>query len=118
MFATSLISLAGWLTIYTSNSYEQILVGRAISGIATGMASVPTTVYVAEIASSKLRSTMVTWTSVFTAFAVFIVYIFGYIFKVNVHEFVFKSVASRSRISLLSRFLFRKIIINYSFKQV
>ncbi|CAL1682959.1 unnamed protein product [Lasius platythorax] len=81
MFATSLISLAGWVTIYTSNSYEQILVGRAICGISMGMATIPTTVYVAETVSSKLRSTMVTWTSVFTAFALLIVYIFGYILR-------------------------------------
>lgn len=84
MFVTSLISLAGWVTIYMSNSYVQILIGRGISGIATGMASVPTTVYVAEIAGAKWRGTMVTWTSISIALGVLIVYIFGYIFKVNV----------------------------------
>lgn len=81
MFATSCISLVGWVTIYLSNSYEQILVGRAISGIATGMSSVPTTVYSAEVAISRWRGTMVTWTSVCTAFSVLIVYTFGYFFK-------------------------------------
>ncbi|XP_050450136.1 facilitated trehalose transporter Tret1-2 homolog isoform X1 [Cataglyphis hispanica] len=81
LLVTSLISLAGWVTIYMSNSYEQILVGRTISGISTGMASVPTTVYSAEIAGPKWRGTMVTWTSITTAVGVLIVYIFGYIFK-------------------------------------
>ncbi|XP_072760499.1 trehalose transporter 1-like protein isoform X1 [Anoplolepis gracilipes] len=81
MFMTSLISLAGWVTIYMSNSYGQILVGRTISGISTGMASVPTTVYAAEISGPKWRGTMVTWTSISIALGVLIVYIFGYIFK-------------------------------------
>ncbi|KAL6259861.1 hypothetical protein P5V15_009771 [Pogonomyrmex californicus] len=81
MFVTSFISMAGWVTIYMSNSYTQILIGRAISGISTGMASVPTTVYVAEIAGPKWRGTMVTWTSISIALGVLIVYIFGYIIK-------------------------------------
>lgn len=81
MFVTSLISMSGWVTIYMSNSYVQILIGRTISGIATGMASVPTTVYAAEIAGTKWRGTMVTWTSISIALGVLIVYIFGYIFK-------------------------------------
>jgi len=88
MFVTSLISLAGWVTIYMANSYMQILIGRGISGISTGMASVPTTVYVAEIAGTKWRGTMITWTSVSIALGVLLVYIFGYIFKVIVaHSF-------------------------------
>ncbi|KAM0735370.1 Facilitated trehalose transporter Tret1-2-like protein [Formica fusca] len=83
LFMTSLISLAGWVTIYTSNSYMQILVGRTISGIATGMSAVPITVFAAEIAGSKWRGSMITWTSISTALGVLIVYIFGYILKDN-----------------------------------
>lgn len=83
LFVTSLISVIGWVTIYLSYSYEQIVAGRVISGVATGMASVPTTVYVAEIASPKLRGTMVTWTSISIATGVLLVYIFGYALKVN-----------------------------------
>ncbi|XP_011255976.2 facilitated trehalose transporter Tret1 [Camponotus floridanus] len=81
MFVTSLIALAGWMIIYMSNSYEQILVGRIISGISAGMSSVPTTVYVAEITGPKWRGTMMTWTSFSFALGVLLVYIFGYIFK-------------------------------------
>ncbi|GAB1859078.1 Sugar transporter ERD6-like 4 [Camponotus japonicus] len=81
MFMTSLISLTGWVTIYMSNSYEQILVGRTISGVSAGMASVLTTVYVAEITGPKWRGTMITWTSISIALSVLLVYIFGYIFK-------------------------------------
>ncbi|XP_020286894.1 facilitated trehalose transporter Tret1-2 homolog isoform X2 [Pseudomyrmex gracilis] len=81
MFVTSLISLAGWIIIYSANNFEMILVGRVISGIATGMASVPSTVYIAEISGSKWRGTMVTWTSISIALGVLIVYIFGLFFK-------------------------------------
>lgn len=83
LLITSIVSIVGWLVIYLSGTYEQILVGRIISGIATGTASVPATVYSAEIASPKWRSTMVTWTSISIAIGVLIVYIFGYAFKVN-----------------------------------
>ncbi|XP_054007576.1 facilitated trehalose transporter Tret1-2 homolog [Hylaeus anthracinus] len=83
LLITSIVSVAGWIVIYTSGSYQQILVGRIISGIATGSASVPATVYSAEVASPKWRATMVTWTSVAIAIGVLIVYIFGYLFKDN-----------------------------------
>lgn len=84
LLVTSVISMIGWLIIYISGSYEQILAGRAISGIATGLASVPATVYTAEIAGTpKLRSTMVTWTSISIAVGVLVVYIYGYMFQDN-----------------------------------
>ncbi|XP_076183385.1 trehalose transporter 1-like protein isoform X2 [Ptiloglossa arizonensis] len=83
LLITSIVSFLGWLVIYFSGTYEQILVGRVISGIATGSASVPATVYSAEVAAPKWRATMVTWTSVFIAIGVLIVYIFGYLFKDN-----------------------------------
>ncbi|XP_031848104.2 trehalose transporter 1-like protein isoform X2 [Nomia melanderi] len=83
LLITSVLSILGWLIIYFSRTYEQILVGRIISGIATGSASVPATVYSAEVASPAWRSTMVTWTSVAIAIGILIVYIFGYLFKDN-----------------------------------
>ncbi|KAK9293442.1 hypothetical protein QLX08_011619 [Tetragonisca angustula] len=83
LLITSVISFIGWFVIYLAGTYEQILVGRIISGIATGTASVPATVYSAEVASPKWRSTMATWTSIAIAIGVLIVYIFGYAFKDN-----------------------------------
>ena len=79
----SAVSLVGWLTIYISASFEQIIIGRVLSGIATGLAAVPATVYAAEVSSSKWRSTVVTWTSIAIAFGVLVVYIFGFIFPVQ-----------------------------------
>lgn len=86
LLITSVLSILGWLIIYFSQTYEQILVGRIISGLATGSASVPATVYCAEVASPAWRSTMVTWTSVAIAIGVLIVYIFGYLFKVSAEK--------------------------------
>nr|XP_012139367.1 PREDICTED: facilitated trehalose transporter Tret1 isoform X2 [Megachile rotundata] len=83
LLITSVLSIVGWIVIYMSGSYKQILVGRIISGLATGSASVPATVYSAEVASPKWRATMVTWTSIAIAIGVLIVYIFGYAFKDN-----------------------------------
>ncbi|CAK9801244.1 Facilitated trehalose transporter Tret1-2 homolog [Anthophora plagiata] len=83
LLITSIVSIVGWLVIYLAGTYEQILVGRIISGIATGTSSVPATVYSAEVASPKWRSTMVTWTSLAIAIGVLIVYVFGYTFKDN-----------------------------------
>ncbi|GAB1859082.1 Probable polyol transporter 4 [Camponotus japonicus] len=83
LFVTSLISLTGWVTIYMSNSYEQILIGRIITGISTGMSVISATLYVTEIAESKWRGTMAAWINISDNIAVLIVYIFGYIFKDN-----------------------------------
>ncbi|CAK9833441.1 Facilitated trehalose transporter Tret1-2 homolog [Anthophora retusa] len=83
LLITSIVSIVGWLVIYLAGTYEQILIGRIISGIATGTSSVPATVYSAEVASPKWRSTMVTWTSLAIAIGVLIVYVFGYMFEDN-----------------------------------
>ncbi|GAB1859077.1 Solute carrier family 2, facilitated glucose transporter member 8 [Camponotus japonicus] len=81
MVVASLISVAGWVTIYLAKSYGVLLVGSSISGISTGMAAAPATIYVAEIAEPKWRGTMVTWTSLYFSIGGLLVYIFGYVFK-------------------------------------
>lgn len=81
LLMVSIISFIGWIIIYMSKNYEQILIGRAISGIGTGLGSIPATVYSGEIANIKWRGTMVTWTGGFIALGVLIVYFFGCIFK-------------------------------------
>ncbi|GAB1859081.1 Solute carrier family 2, facilitated glucose transporter member 8 [Camponotus japonicus] len=83
LFVTSLISLTGWVTICMSNSYEQILIGRIITGISGGLSVISTTLYVVEIAETKWRDTMLAWVCISGNLAILIVYIFGYIFKDN-----------------------------------
>lgn len=60
-----------------------ILVGRVLSGISMGLASVPATVYSAEVTSPEMRCSTLTWTSVAIACGILVVYIFGYIFPVR-----------------------------------
>ncbi|XP_015602755.1 facilitated trehalose transporter Tret1-2 homolog isoform X2 [Cephus cinctus] len=83
ILSTSVVSLSGWIIIYLSANFEQLLIGRLLSGIATGLASVPATVYAAEVSVPKLRSIVVTWTSIAIAVGILIVYILGYIFQDN-----------------------------------
>ncbi|KAF7995623.1 hypothetical protein HCN44_006730 [Aphidius gifuensis] len=83
LLTTSTFSLIGWFLIYMSTNYENLIVGRIIGGIATGLASVPATVYTAEITESAWRSTVVTWSSIAIALGILIVYIFGYIIEDN-----------------------------------
>ncbi|XP_011297470.1 facilitated trehalose transporter Tret1-2 homolog [Fopius arisanus] len=83
LLVTSTFSLIGWLLIYMSTDYEKLIVGRVIGGIATGLASVPATVYTAEIADSEWRSTLVTWSSMAIAVGILLVYIFGYFVQEN-----------------------------------
>ncbi|KAJ8687236.1 hypothetical protein QAD02_023030 [Eretmocerus hayati] len=83
LLITSGTSLISWLIIAFSKTYDQILGGRFLSGIAIGLASVSATVYAAEVTSPALRSTTLTWTSITIAGGVVIVYTFGYIFQDN-----------------------------------
>ncbi|KAK0166557.1 hypothetical protein PV328_004964 [Microctonus aethiopoides] len=83
LMVTSCFSLIGWLLIYMSTNYEKLVVGRIISGIATGLASVPASVYTAEISVSSWRGTMVTWSSIAIAMGILLVYIIGYFLQGN-----------------------------------
>lgn len=86
LLVVSVVSLIGWLVIYFATNYEQVIVGRLISGLASGLASVPATVYTAEVATPKMRGTIVTWTSIAIALGILIVYIFGYFIQVNMYN--------------------------------
>ncbi|XP_046480162.1 facilitated trehalose transporter Tret1-2 homolog isoform X1 [Neodiprion pinetum] len=83
IMTTSFVSLVGWLVIYFSPSFGCVLTGRAICGVAVGLASAPSTIYAAEVAGSKLRGIVVTWTSVSIATGVLIVYMLGFFCKEN-----------------------------------
>ncbi|KAH0547490.1 facilitated trehalose transporter Tret1-2 homolog [Cotesia glomerata] len=83
LMVTSTFSLIGWVLIYMSTNYEKLVVGRIIAGIATGLASVPATVYTAEVADPLWRSVMVTWSSIAIALGILLVYVFGYFLQDN-----------------------------------
>jgi len=86
VLAQNVPALVGWLLLAAppllggsgaADSIPQILAGRALTGMATGMGSVPGTVYVAEMASKPLRVVFVTWTSIAMAIGILFVYVLG-----------------------------------------
>lgn len=56
------LPLGPWLGL--DRDLGAVYVGRILTGLATGMGSVPATVYVAETCLKQLRGMLVTWTSI------------------------------------------------------
>lgn len=83
MLSTSAVSAIAWLLIYFASNVTHVLIGRAVSGVAIGLASVPATVYAAEISAPKLRGIVVTWTSVAIAIGILVIYTLGYLLEVS-----------------------------------
>lgn len=85
LLSLNLPGLAGWILLATtqvdsgsgSGFLWQVYAGRLLTGVSTGMASVPATVYVAEAADQYLRGMLVTWTSIFVSLGILLVYLFG-----------------------------------------
>ncbi|XP_049772273.1 facilitated trehalose transporter Tret1-like [Schistocerca cancellata] len=74
--------LAGWLLLAlcpqpARDHAAQLYAGRLLTGLATGLASVPATVYLGETAPPRLRSTFVTWTSLSISAGILLAYALG-----------------------------------------
>ncbi|XP_069699283.1 facilitated trehalose transporter Tret1-like isoform X2 [Periplaneta americana] len=84
LLSVNVPGLAGWIVLATANAGNdfliQIYVGRLLTGLSTGMASVPATVYMAEAADQALRGMLVTWPSIFMALGMMLVYLLGFCF--------------------------------------
>lgn len=100
----NITSLVGWSVVaaayYTphSHQYGVLLCGRFLTGIATGelitiayvvysdvfvgLCGTPAAIYMAEVASSELRSVFTTWVSLFYAIGILFVYLLGFLLKV------------------------------------
>lgn len=81
------VAFIGWLLIalafYLNNTqYSVLLIGRILTGLATGLSSAPATVYMVEVASVEMRSVFTTWTGISFATGIVIVYILGFMFQV------------------------------------
>lgn len=82
----NIITFLGWILIAfaydrTDNQYVILLTGRILTGLSTGLSSMPATVYVAEISCPKWRGILTTASSIAFASAILIVYILGFIFQ-------------------------------------
>lgn len=53
-----------------------------------GLCGTPAAIYMAEVASSELRSVFTTWVSLFYAIGILFVYLLGFLFKVFIHNTV------------------------------
>lgn len=106
----NITALLGWSVVtaayYTpqSHQYEVLLCGRFLTGIATGelisedrfqvdfsnvfvgLCGTPAAIYMAEVASSELRSVFTTWVSLFYAIGILFVYLLGFLLKVFIQK--------------------------------
>ncbi|XP_066251796.1 facilitated trehalose transporter Tret1-like [Euwallacea similis] len=83
--ATTLIGWSILATAYyvTDHQYKILLLGRFMTGLAAGLCGTPAAIYMAEVASSELRSVFTTWVSLFYAIGIFFVYVLGLILQSN-----------------------------------
>lgn len=77
-------AIIGWLCITIQPSLMQLYIGRLLTGLACGLSSVPSTVYMAESSTAAQRGYLMTGTSIAISLGVAIVYILGLIFQVNI----------------------------------
>lgn len=87
----NIISLLGWIFIgcapdESDARFIMLITGRVVSGVACGLGSTPATVYLSEISTPEMRDILTTWTSVFVAIGVLIIYTLGFFFKVSIFE--------------------------------
>lgn len=76
-------AIIGWLCITIQPSLMQLYIGRLLTGLACGLSSVPSTVYMAESSTAAQRGYLMTGTSIAISLGVAIVYILGLIFQEN-----------------------------------
>ncbi|KAJ9592466.1 hypothetical protein L9F63_015882, partial [Diploptera punctata] len=72
--------LLGWFTLALTPSPTNVpllYLGRVLTGLGTGMASIPGCVYIAEISDQRLRGMLVTWPSIGISVGILIVYVLG-----------------------------------------
>ena len=88
LMSVNVVTFLGWAIITLAyqipeHQYSIILAGRLLTGMSTGLASMPSSVYMAEVSSPKLRGIFTTASAVFFSLGVLVVYFLGYMFKVG-----------------------------------
>ncbi len=73
--------LIGTLVVVFSNSYESIIIGRVLQGLATGAISVIGPMYVAEVAPASLRGRYVSFYQLTLTFGIVCAYFTSYLFS-------------------------------------
>lgn len=90
LVVVNLIAIVSWLVIGFSSRVDanllfiQLMIGRAIIGVAFGMITTPAIMYSSEICHPKLRGRLtVLSTPFFVAFGMLVVYLLGYLIPVS-----------------------------------
>ncbi|KAI5753727.1 hypothetical protein M8J77_002824 [Diaphorina citri] len=73
----------GWFLMAFEPTLTRIYIGRILTGLATGLASTPGSVYAAECTMSTLRGYLMSGSSVFLCLGILVVNILGLVFKDN-----------------------------------
>ncbi|XP_069699239.1 facilitated trehalose transporter Tret1-like isoform X2 [Periplaneta americana] len=86
LLALNVPFMLGWLTlafIPSPVSTPLLYLGRILTGLGTGMASIPACVYIAEVSDHAWRGMLVTWPSIGISAGILVVYILGALLKDN-----------------------------------
>lgn len=73
-----IVCSAGWVIIASSYSIPQLLVGRFVTGFATGLASTPGSVYLAEISTPRFTAALTSCTSLFASLGIMLIYLLAF----------------------------------------
>ncbi|KAJ9592807.1 hypothetical protein L9F63_015529 [Diploptera punctata] len=78
--------IIGWTILCVAPSpapLYMLYIGRVLTGIGSGMVSIPACVYIGEMATDRLRGVLVTWPSICMSIGVFLIYVIGLGIKSN-----------------------------------
>ncbi|XP_043279052.1 facilitated trehalose transporter Tret1-like isoform X2 [Venturia canescens] len=78
---SGIVCSVGWIIIATSYTVTQLLFGRFVTGFATGLASTPACVYLAEISIPRYTAMLTTCSSLFISIGIMLIYFLGFIIK-------------------------------------
>ncbi|XP_026688020.1 facilitated trehalose transporter Tret1-like [Diaphorina citri] len=73
----------GWFLMAFEPTLTRIYIGRILTGLATGLASTPGSVYAAECTLSTLRGYLMSGSTVFISLGILVVNVLGLVFKDN-----------------------------------
>nr|XP_022907727.1 facilitated trehalose transporter Tret1-like isoform X2 [Onthophagus taurus]XP_022907728.1 facilitated trehalose transporter Tret1-like isoform X2 [Onthophagus taurus]XP_022912396.1 facilitated trehalose transporter Tret1-like [Onthophagus taurus] len=88
LLTVNVVTFIGWVIItlapnFPNSFYSVLLIGRVITGLSTGLASMPAAVYMAEISSPKLRGMFTTASAIFFSLGILVVYFLGFLMPSN-----------------------------------
>lgn len=69
--------ILGWLLLATAEAHWALFLGRMCTGLAIGLASAASNVYLAEVIKPTLRGVLMCWNSISIAVGILLVYVLG-----------------------------------------